>query len=39
MADMDFAIGVGRAIMQDEFGAALGYGPNSLIQIVPLPLF
>ncbi len=36
-ADMDVAVGVGRAIMQDELGPAVRGVAQALIQVEPLP--
>ncbi len=38
MADMDIAIGVRGAIMQNEFGAARGHFPHLRLQIHLFPM-
>jgi hypothetical protein len=39
MADVDVAVGVGRAVVQDELGAAGGGGANGFVAFLRLPAF
>ena len=39
MTDMNISVGVGRAVMQNEFGASFAGGTYFLIQILFLPGF
>ncbi|MET3160875.1 hypothetical protein ABIF34_007900 [Bradyrhizobium japonicum] len=39
VADMDVAVGVGRAVMQHEFGAALGFLAQPVVEADVVPVF
>ena len=38
MAEMNVAVGIGWAVMQDEFRTAFGCGSNALVALLRLPL-